>query len=109
MRLVRLYRVCTPLRCTSLVSIHLLMLASQRAWVTLLLYSLAATAKTELARNQAVLVSASRFWFNYRHTANALAMHNHCRRYLSCLQSGADGSRATAWDLLPQGHCNSCA
>lgn len=56
----------------------------QLLWALLALSWTTTVATMEFAANQAVLVSASRFWFNYRHTANTLAVYQHCRRYPPC-------------------------
>ena len=46
----------------------------------LTLLTQAALGKAASAPHQAVLVGTSRFWFNYRHTANTLGVYHHVKR-----------------------------
>ena len=49
---------------------------------------------TAAAPSQAVIIGTSRFWFNYRHTANALGVYHHVKRWLQSLMLDPLGPQA---------------
>lgn len=50
------------------------------AFLLLLVGPAANLSRAASVPHQAVLVGTSRFWFNYRHTANTLGIYHHVKR-----------------------------
>jgi glycosylphosphatidylinositol transamidase (GPIT) subunit GPI8 len=55
--------------------------------VSLLILLLAISDQVHASNSWAVIASSSRFWLNYRHTANALGVYNSIKRYDDALNN----------------------